>query len=223
MIELGSRAVAVGKTGSGKSRALARIFAGYEGQRIVADVNDDYDLGPDSEKDGLVAHGPGELDWTARTIRYVPRSGSMKEWDRFYAAVWHHASNGGGPLLVWLDETEGPTSASPAANPQMLRKTIGQGRKKRITHLAAAQRPSGIYRPILNQSERAYFFQTEDRDDLDAIAFRLRLDARSLATLMDELDDHGFLYHRIGGGPIQREPPLTAEELAAIDRVLRMP
>jgi hypothetical protein len=105
----------------------------------------------------------------------------------------------------------------------MLRKAIGQGRKKGITHLSAAQRPSGIYRPILNQSERGYFFQTEDRDDLDAIAFRLRLDARGLASLMDGLDEYGFLYHRIGGGPIQREPPMGADELAAIDRVIRMP
>jgi len=222
VIELGSRAVAVGKTGSGKSRVLARLFPAYEGQRVGADVNDDYELGPDMEKDGLVAHGPGELDWTAQTIRYVPSAGSTREWDRFYAAVWHRAASGA-PLLVWLDETEGPTRTNPDANPQMLRKTIGQGRKKGITHLSASQRPSGIYRPILNQSERGYFFQTEDRDDLDAIAFRLRLDARGLASLMDGLDDYGFLYHRIGGGPIQREPPLTAVDLAAIDRVLRMP
>jgi hypothetical protein len=221
VIELGNRGFAVGMTGSGKSRVVGRIFAAYDGQRIVADVNDDYELGPDAEKDGLEAHGPGELDFTARTIRYVPESNTTREWNRFYNAVWHWAAEGH-PLFLWLDEGESATRTNPDANPAMLRKAIGQGRKKGITHFTATPRPAGIYRPIVNQSEHGYIFRTEDRDDLDTLAFRLRLDARSLARVMDELPEYGFLYHRIGR-PIQLEPPMSADELAAIDRVIRMP
>jgi energy-coupling factor transporter ATP-binding protein EcfA2 len=222
MIRQGERVLAVGTTGTGKSQALAYLFAKHDGQRLLIDVQDHYELGPAAAEDACEARSPREIDWQARTIRYVPRTLSQREYNDLYAAIFKR-----GNLLVWLDEAVGPTSAHSA--PVNLRRAVTQGRKIGITHLAASQRPAGIERTIVNQSEHAFVFLTSDPDDLDVLSIRLGLKARELATAwsdagdVDRLWQAGYLYHRLGSSEIRRMPPLPADRIDEARRHVVIP
>jgi hypothetical protein len=226
MIRQGDRVLAVGTTGTGKSQALAYLFAQHGGQRLLIDVQDHYELGPAAISEGAVeARRPREIDWRARTIRYVPSTLRAREYDELYAQIFRRGSSAGSNLLVWLDETVGPTSAH--STPVNLRRVVTQGRKYRITHLAAAQRPAGIERTIVNQSEHAYIFLTSDPDDLDVLSVRLGIKVRELANAwagdVDRLWQAGYLYHRLGATEIKKMPPLPASYVAEAERHVRIP
>lgn len=220
MIEEGDRGFACGITGSGKSRLLGYYFANYPGQRLLVDVNDDYKLGPAALEEGACeARDPAAIDWTKRTIRYVPSRLDLDEYEALYAAVWEKA-RGGRRMMVWLDEAEGPTTAN--QSPLHLRLALGQGRKKGLTHLAASLRPVEIYKKIRNQSEHAWVFKTADDEDIEVIARRLRLPREQLAGALDALPPYGFLYHRLGQ-PVASFGPLDKQRLQLIGQHVRMP
>lgn len=207
-IRLGQRVLAVGNTGEGKSELLAHLYAIHRGQRLLVDVQDHYELGPDArEEDALEVERVRDIDWRRRTIRYVPSSLSGREFDDLYRAIYER-----GNLLVWLDEAE---DAAPVGRvPPWLKKTVKQGRKRRITHLAATQRPHGVERSIRNQSEHAFVFKLVDDDDLNEISYRIGLNARRLAAELQALPDHGYLRHTIGERQIVAMPPLPASIIA---------
>jgi len=217
LIRRSDRVIAIGKTGSGKSWTLASLFADYAGQRVLVDVNDDYELGPACEPDGAcVAHRVREIDWRARSIRYVP-SGRERDYDDLYAAVWQR-----GQMLVWLDEAFGPTSAWKA--PHWLRRVVTQGRKRDLLHLAATQRPAHVLTELINQAEHALVFEVGvDEKDLRTVAMRLGMTIDELATELRNLprvDGHGtatgYLRHDLGHDQILRMPPLPP---AVVERV----
>lgn len=222
MIKQGERVLAVGTTGTGKSQALADVFARHTGQRVLIDVQDHYELGPAAVDEGASeASRPREIDWRQRTIRYVPSRDNAKEYNELYSAIFRR-----GNVLVWLDEAEGPTSSH--SSPLWLRRTVKQGRKYGITHMAATQRPSGIERAIINQSEHAFVFLTSDEDDLRSLAARLGVHWRELAgtwgdTGGRELWRAGYVYHRLGSGELVKMPPLPAERIAAARRHVIIP
>lgn len=222
MIEEGDRGFAVGMTGSGKSWLLGYYFATFPGQRLLVDVNDDYELGPASRAEGAcTAREPDAIDWRRRTIRYVPSRLDLDEYEGLYEAIWQHARAGGRPLLVWLDEGEGPTTAQ--RSPLHLRLALKQGRKKRLTHLTATLRPVDVEKSIVNQSEHGFVFKMVDVDDITLLARRLKVTPAELAAALEQLPKYGFLYHRVGAGQIASFPPLDAERLRLTARHVRMP
>jgi hypothetical protein len=227
MIRQGERVLAVGTTGTGKSQALAYLFAQHGGQRLLIDVQDHYELGPAAVNEGAAeATKPREIDWRARTIRYVPSTLRPREYDELYAQIFRRGAAPDANLLVWLDETVGPTSSH--STPINLRRVVTQGRKYRITHLAAAQRPAGIERTIINQSEHAYVFLTSDPDDLDVLSMRLGIKARELGQAWagsehERLWQAGYLYHRLGSAEIKKMPPLPADYIAEAERHVHIP
>lgn len=222
MIEPGHRLFACGKTGSGKSLLLAYYFATVPGQRLLIDVNDDYELGPAALEEGAsnVRGDPAALDWSQRTLRYVPGRLDPLEYEDLYRVVWERACRGH-KLFVWLDECLGPTTESRC--PMHLKLAITQGRKKELTHGGAGQRPVGIEKTIVNQAEHLFAFFTADRDDVDMLARRMSVQPAELAGALDSLDEHGYLYHRLGQPSITAFPPLPAERLQTIRRHVRMP
>ncbi len=223
MIRQGERVLAVGTTGTGKSQALAYLFAKHTGQRLLIDVQDHYELGPAAlaEENVCEADSPRGIDWRARTIRYVPKTLRAREYDELYSAIFRR-----GKLLVWLDETLGPTSSH--STPMHVRKVVTQGRKYGITHLHAAQRPAGIDRFLINQSEHAFVFLTSDPDDLDTLSYRLGVNSRELGRLWEggeheRLWQAGYLYHRLGSGELRRMPPLPPDYIAEAQRHVVIP
>lgn len=220
MIEEGNRGVALGMTGSGKSKLLSYYFAMFPGQRLLVDVNDDYELGPVAKEEGAcVAREPGAIDWSKRTIRYAPSRLSDEEYDELYKAIWERVC-AGHPLLVWLDESEGPTTQNKA--PLHMRLALKQGRKKKLTHLAASLRAAEIYGAIITQSEHAWAFKTVDAYDLERIARRFAVSVSDLEAALAQLPEHGFLYHRLGQ-PVAAFEPLGKDRLTIAARHVRTP
>ena len=233
LIQPHHRFVAVGMTGTGKSQVLLSIFAEDPGPRLLIDVNDAYYMGETALADpgGLQeTDDPAAIDWTARTIRVVPPSAgkAARPWfDDLYAAIWARSEYNEqlGGLLVVLDESVGPTDANYA--PPMLELVITQGRKRRIRHGAAMQRPANVYPGLLAQSEHAFVFDVGSRrDDLDRIGERFGWNGAEVGDALRELADeygyedadgfhcHGYLRHRLGRREVHRFPPLPPEVIA---------
>lgn len=218
-IRRGDRAFAAGNTGKGKSELFLHLFSIYRGQRLLVDVTDHYDFGPEAlaeKPPPLTVSDPRKIDFRHRTIRYVPKSLSRREFDDLYAAIWHRAN-----LLVLGDEMEdiGPAGSAPLH----VRKVLKQGRKRLITHLGTSQRPHGVERAAYNQAEHLFVFPLVDEDDLDALSYRLGVNPRELARLLNELPEHGYYRHRLGTPELVKMPPLPADVIAHTRRHLLNP
>lgn len=225
-IRKSDRVIALGKTGSGKSQLLLHLWAIWQGQRLLVDVQDHYELGPDAlaeKPEPCVAERVRDIDWRARTIRYVPR-GTQTDYNDLYAAIYQR-----GKLMVLLDEAYGPTTANRC--PTWLRRVVTQGRKRQILHMAASQRPANILPELINQSEHAFVFDVGGRpDDLDAIGLRMGLRGRELGELLGTLerldlasDVTGYIRHDLGSPNLIRMPPLPPEIIASTARVVINP
>jgi len=218
-IRASDRCCAVGMTGSGKSMLLAHVWSIYPGQRVLVDVTDACELGPDAladERGHCRAEKVSDIDWRARTIHFVPRGQSDRLYDDLYAAIFER-----GDLCVLLDESQGPTTSN--RWPRWLRTTITQGRKRSILHLAATQEPVNVVPVIYSQAEHLFVFRlTGRRDELDALAPRLGLAWRELQAELEELQPFGYLRHSIGPGqPVRRMPPLPPDVVALTERHVR--
>lgn len=216
MIWQGQRVFASGMTGEGKSQLLAHLFAVHTGQRLLIDVQDHYELGAEAREEGVVdVDKVSAIDWRVRTIRFVPRSGSPREYDELHRAIYSQRN-----LLVWCDEAE--DVARVHRTPKWVWKTVKQGRKRRITYLAASQRPHGVERSVLNQAEHVFLFRMVDADDIQVFTHRIGTGARELGAELAALPRYGFVYHELGSEP-KVMPPLPPEWIADAERVVRIP
>jgi hypothetical protein len=210
-IRLGDRALFVGNTGKGKSEAALNLFAVHGGQRLLVDVQDHYAFGPDAlaeEPPPLEVDDPRAIDWQHRTIRYVPNLGTRKEYEALYAAIYRR-----GDLLVICDEAEDVAPSAGGGSPPFVKKVTKQGRKRRITHAACSQRPAGVDRSIINQSEHAFVFPMIDPDDLQALSYRLGMSSRELSHHLNALGPFEYLRHTLGSERVLAMPALPPEAL----------
>jgi|SRR5579862_432534 len=196
-IRLGHRVFLVGDTGTGKSEALMHLFAIYGGQRLLLDVNDHLELGPDAlaeEPPPLRVDDPARIDWSHRTIHYVPkRPGDRHEMNRLHAAIFRR-----GRIFVACDEAEDVAPSMGGGSGMYVRRTLKQGRKYRITYGAATQRPVGVDRSVINQAEHLFCFRMSDRDDLNVLTSRLGMSVHELAATLNQLGEHEYLRHTKG-------------------------
>ena len=91
-IGITDRCAAIGMTGKGKSVWCAALWTLHAGQRLLVDVNDAYEPGPDllAEESGgyCRAERHRDIDWRCRTVHYVPRHQSMERYNDLYAAIF---------------------------------------------------------------------------------------------------------------------------------------
>ena len=215
----------IGKTGSGKSILSGYLWSIYPGQRILVDVNDDYELGPAALADEAGGFCEAEqvrrIDWNARTVRFVPGNQSERLFNDLYAAIWARASEGHG-LCVWLDESYGPTDAH--RSPRWLKRVLTQGRKRRIMHLACMQEPVNVMPALYSQAEHVALFELAGRpDDLAALSRRFGMNERELALELGRLPKYGYLLSSLGQERPLAMPPLGPGELEQVRRHVLMP
>lgn len=208
------RVCAIGMTGSGKSILCGHLWAIYPGQRLLVDVNDACELGPASlaEQAGgaCEAERVRDIDWRARTIRFVPRAQSEALYNDLYAAIFDR-----GRMCVWLDESYGPTSAH--RQPRWLGAVTRQGRKRELLHLAATQEPVNVMPTLYSQAEHLMVFKLRGRgDELRALAPLMRMTADELSEELARLPEYGFLRSHVASHTVWAKPPLP---LSAVEHV----
>lgn len=207
-IAVSHRCASIGITGSGKSTIFAHLFAVFRGQRLLVDVNDACELGPAATvKDAggyCYAESVREIDWRARTVHFVPRAQNERAYNDLYAAVFER-----GNMLVWLDESFGPTE--PNKVPRWLRTVVTLGRKRNLLHLAAMQEPMNVAPVLYTQAEHVFLFRLSGRpDELGRLAPRFGLRPDELQRELASLPEFGYLRHTIGHEQVWRMPPLPA-------------
>lgn len=220
-IRLGHRIFIVGDTGTGKSELLMHLFAVYGGQRVLIDVNDHLELGPDAlaeEPAPLRVSDSSRIDWRHRTIHYVPHRGDRHEYNRLHAAIFRR-----GKLFVACDELEDVAPSVGAGAPVFVKKAAKQGRKYRITYGSATQRPVGVEPSFRNQAEHCFCFPISDRDDLHVIAIRFGMSVHELAHELAQLGPHEYLRHTKGerdehGRPLVLAMPALPPDVIAQTR-----
>jgi hypothetical protein len=220
-IATSDRACAIGMTGSGKSTWCAAIWTVHAGQRILIDVNDAYEPGPDLLLEELGGYCRAErlrdIDWRCRSVHYIPRRQSIEAYNDLYAAIWDRSR-----LCVWLDESFGPTTANKA--PDYLRRVITQGRKRLIRHLACTQEPMNVLPVLYTQAEHVAVFHLTGRpDELARLAPRFGLTMAELADELGRLPEYAYLRSAAGAPSVYRMPPLPAAVIEATERTIYAP
>jgi hypothetical protein len=220
-IGITDRCASIGMTGKGKSVWCRAVFVVHLGQRLLIDVNDAYEPGPDllSEESGgyCRAERHRDIDWRCRTVHFIPRRQSMELYNDLYAAVFDR-----GNICVWLDECFGPTTAN--RYPDYLRTVLQQGRKRNIRHLAAFQEPMNVLPVLYTQAEHVALFKIAQRpDELNRLAYRFLMSPAQLAGELDRLEEHGYLRSTIGSPQVFRMPPLPLELVERGERTFYAP
>lgn len=171
-----------GKTESGKTVLARHVFSHMKGcRRTVIDVKGHLTI-PDVEP----ARMPEELDLAAPVSHYIPSELEDEEYEELFKALWF----AGGPRMIWLDESTGPTRKNWA--PKYLRQIVQQGREpSEIGVLACSQRPVNVESTLRTEAEHVFIFVPRPiKLDLKTLAGDIGTDPDVLAREIDQLLAH---------------------------------
>lgn len=219
-----ARLCMVGGTGTGKSTLARWLFATQFGRRsghrwrVLVDAQDVYELVPERG----VWQGHGEPDWRAEVIRWVPRNpAEPEEYEELYG--WLNQRPG---VLTWNDEA---TLSSPQGARVPNQRTYQvAGRKFGRAHIVCSQFPVNIDRTYVDQAEHLFVFQLRRPSDTDhigkAVGLRgddLRARLAALPPAGDGRPSHHFLWWSTAREGLATREPLTSEQLAQAERLVR--
>lgn len=166
-----------GKTDSGKTVLARHLFESFSGtRRTCIDPKGRISLGVEP------ARAPYELDLAAPLSHYIPSELEDEEYEELFRRLWF----AGGPRVIWLDESAGPTKAGWA--PKFLRFIVQQGREHDIGLIACSQRPVNVETTLRSEAEHVFMFvpRTTKRD-VDTIAGDIGREAAEVAGQLDSL------------------------------------
>lgn len=191
----GSRLVAIGMPGTGKSSLCRMIFSAYPGNKIVIDPGDS-ELTTDD--DWITSHQT-KLDFSkVHSWRWVPTEAELDQglavYDKLYRSLYRQKI----PLMVWCDEGSEVSSAN--RTPTGLRAEIKLGRKIPHTHLMATQRPAEVSTTFWSTASHWAIFHISYAADQETVAKNIGLNRAELVGLLDQLGDHGFIWFEAGVG-----------------------
>lgn len=196
------RVLCVGKNQSGKSVLAKHIVAQFPGCRLtVVDPKDGADFGVER------ARSPAELDLQAPVSHFVPVHLSDDEYTEVFDRIWF----AGGPRVVLLDESFGPTRAGYA--PKGLRLIVQQGTAKGFGLVACTQRPVNIESTLRTEAEHVIIFvPSPPMLDIRTLAGDIGQEPdqlkRELESLQREEGLHSHLWYRRRSAQLVRCSPL---------------
>jgi energy-coupling factor transporter ATP-binding protein EcfA2 len=204
VIRFNDRVLIVGKTGSGKTVLARHLFDSMRGARRTAvDPKGRLQLGI------TPARSTAAIDLAAPVSHFIPGTLEDAEYEEAFSKLWH----AGGPRVVWLDESFGPTRAGYA--PQALRFIVQQGREVGVGLIACSQRPVNIEATLRTEAEHLFIFvPAPHRIDLDSLALEIGCSSEVLAKTMRDLQaqegDHSHLWYRRNTDELVPCAPLPA-------------
>lgn len=166
-----------GKTDSGKTVLARHVFESFTAcRRTAIDPKGRLQLGVPP------ARAPHELDLAAPLSHYIPGELEDEEYEELFRLIWF----AGGPRVIWIDESFGPTRANWA--PKYLRFIVQQGREHDLGLIACSQRPVNVETTLRTEAEHVFMFvpRTTKRD-VDTIAGDIGREAAELAGQLDSL------------------------------------
>lgn len=157
----GQRAFIVGKTGSGKS-TLARSIVSIVGESqpvIILDPKGEFDPPFDCSL------WDGKSVVTGRNIIFRPDvfGATTEAYDVLFNAAWKKTN-----VAVYIDELYALERDN--KYPELLRSIYTMGRSKKITVIAATQRPVFVPNYCISESEWFYFFRMNLASDQQKLA-----------------------------------------------------
>lgn len=185
-IRYNDRVFIQGKTESGKTVLARHILSKTTGcRRTAIDLKGRLAF-PDVEP----ARYPEDLDLNAPVSHYIPSEQTDEEYEQLFERLWF----AGGPRLIHLDESTGPTRKGWA--PRRLRSIVQQGRDCSgpdvgIGLLALSQRPVNVEATLRTEAEHVFIFVPRPiKLDLKTLAGDIGTDPDVLARELDALLAH---------------------------------
>lgn len=240
----GAVVFACGHKGAGKSVLAEWYFRAYPYPRLVVDANGDVDAAGSfttyyEPKVELVR--PRREGKPPVYLSERPELEGLTEWPSWRYEIdytdpdWpfvvdavigeppgrHSGGSGvlgtGMPTCVWIDEVG--ELASAGRTPPRLLQHLHKLRHVRGTLILSGPRAVGVEPLCLSQADLVAMFDTPHELDRDRLAQHLQLPARELASLLDNLEEHGYLAFE---GPPARQlsimPPLPLGEMPKATR-----
>jgi hypothetical protein len=199
-----------GKTDSGKSVFAHHLFDQFPAtRRTCIDPKGRLQLGVEP------ARYPAALDLAAPLSHYIPSELEDDEYQELFRLIWF----AGGPRLIWLDESYGPTRAGWA--PKFLRIIVQQGREHDIGLIACSQRPVNVESTLRSEAEHVFMFVPRTtKKDVDTLAGDIGRDPNVLAFELDGLLEqegaHSHLWYCRNTNELLRCAPLHASWVASL-------
>lgn len=193
-----------GKTGSGKTVLAKHLFEQMKGcRRTAIDPKGRLQLGVQA------ATSPSSLDLAAPVSHFIPSSLDDDEYDDVFRRLWV----AGGPRVIWIDESYGPTRAGYA--PHFLRRIVQQGREVEIGLIACSQRPVNVEVTLVSEADHVFMFVPHPpRKDLQTLADNIGIEAAhlqgSLQQLLEHEGPHSHLWYVRDEDRLQACAPLPA-------------
>jgi hypothetical protein len=167
-----------GKTDSGKTVLARHLFDSFDATRRTC-------IDPKGRivLPGIVpARTPAELDLAAPVSHYIPSELEDEEYEELFRLLWF----AGGPRLIHLDESAGPTRAGWA--PKYLRFVIQQGRERDIGLIACSQRPVNVESTLRSEAEHVFMFVPRTtKKDVETMAGDIGREPAEIAGQLDSL------------------------------------
>lgn len=178
------RMACVGKTGGGKSFFAKQMFLGHRGRRVVIDPHDSEETeGSWPTTDQTIINFS-----TSQTWRVVPKDPlDLDFYDRIYKNLFE-----AGNCLIWCDEANAVTTSHKI--PLGVRMVLYQGRKKKVSHIAASPRPVDVHPGIWAQSELWAIFRMINADDRKTVANHAGVPIEEFEGFHRRLGKHGFIW-----------------------------
>lgn len=176
-----------GKTDSGKTVLARHLFDSFDAtRRTCIDPKGRIDLGL------APARTPGELDLAAPVSHYIPSQLEDEEYEELFRLLWF----AGGPRVILLDESAGPTKAGWA--PKYLRFIVQQGREHEIGLIANSQRPVNVESTLRSEAEHVFMFVPRTtKKDVEAMAGDIGREPAEIAGQLDSLLAEEGLYSHL--------------------------
>lgn len=192
------RVVVYGDTGAGKSELINFLWEGFRCQRILADTKDEFSVPNPARPEEMLqpVHDPGDVDWRAPVIHYVPSTDEPEEMGELFELAYRMP----GARVVAVHELSDVCGFNANKTPGSFNSYVSKGRAHGKGLLGGSQLPVNM--PTRAATLAQHIMVAVPRfvreDDMRAIAKAVGQETDVLNRQLDELHatfgDHAYVW-----------------------------